>query len=80
MKGLRPMRKEDVGAVRELLTRYLERFHLRQEWSDEEVEHWLCSEASKGVVWSYVVEVDGKVTDFVSYYLLEVSIYPPILS
>lgn len=74
IRGLRPMETRDVPSVRSLLTRYLERFHLRQEFSEEEVAHWLCSEASKDVVWSYVVEgQDGKVTDFVSYYLLEVS-------
>lgn len=73
-KGLRPMRAEDVPAVMDLLVRYLERFHLRQEWTKEEIEHWLCSEASKGVVWSFVVEdEDKKITDFMSYYLLEVS-------
>ncbi|KAF2484008.1 acyl-CoA N-acyltransferase [Neohortaea acidophila] len=71
LKGLRPMKKEDVPAVKDLLTRYLDRFHLRQDWTDEEIEHWLCSEASKGVVWTSVVEIDGKITDFVSYYLLE---------
>ena len=58
----------------ELLVRYLERFHLRQEWTKEEIEHWLCSEASKDVVWTYVVEKEnGGISDFMSYYLLEVS-------
>lgn len=76
LKGLRPMKKEDVPAVKALLTRYLDRFHLRQDWTDEEIEHWLCSEASKGVVWTSVVEIDSKITDFVSYYLLEVSSIP----
>ncbi|KAK4547073.1 hypothetical protein LTR36_001294 [Oleoguttula mirabilis] len=71
-QGLRLMRKGDVPAVRALLARYLERFHLRQEFSEAEVEHWLCSPASKDVVWCFVVEdEEGKVTDFVSYYLLE---------
>ncbi|KAI6906050.1 N-myristoyl transferase, partial [Hortaea werneckii] len=71
-KGLRPMKKEDVPAVRELLTKYLERFQLRQEFTEEEIEHLMCSEQSKGVVWSFVVEKDGgKITDFISYYLLE---------
>lgn len=75
LKGLRPMRKGDVSAVKALLERYLDRFHLRQAWTEEEVEHWFCSEASQGVVWAYVVESeDGSgVEDFVSYYLLEVS-------
>ncbi|KAK5132117.1 hypothetical protein LTR08_000368 [Meristemomyces frigidus] len=73
-KGLRPMGRGDVGQVRVLLERYLKRFHLRQEFDEEDIEHWFCSEASKGVVWAYVVEGDGgKITDFMSYYLLEVS-------
>ena len=79
LKGLRPMKATDVPAVKDLLVRYLERFHLRQEWSEEEIGHWLCSEASKGIVWSFVVEHEGRVTDFVSYYLLEVSnLYLPM--
>ena len=74
IKGLRLMKRDDIPAVKELLVRYLERFHLRQEWNTEEVDHWLCSEASKDVVWSYVVEKEGGgISDFVSYYLLEVS-------
>lgn len=72
-KNLRPMKKEDVPAVKDLLLRYLDRFHLKQEFSNEEIEHLLCSEAAKGVVWCSVVEQDGKITDFISYYLLEVS-------
>ena len=75
IKGLRPMKPEDIPAVMELLAKYLERFHLRQEWTQEEIAHWLCSDSTKGVVWSYVVEDSekGKITDFVSYYLLEAS-------
>ena len=71
-KGLRLMKKEDIPAVGDLLNRYLKRFQLRQEFDLEETEHVFCSEASKGVVWSYVVEQEGKITDFISYYLLEV--------
>jgi glycylpeptide N-tetradecanoyltransferase len=74
IKGLRPMKSEDIPAVMELLVKYLDRFHLRQEWTQEEIAHWLCSDATTGVVWSYVVEDSekGRITDFVSYYLLEV--------
>ncbi|KAK5676504.1 glycylpeptide N-tetradecanoyltransferase [Elasticomyces elasticus] len=72
LKGLRAMKAGDLPAVKVLLTRYLERFGLRQEFGEEELEHWLCSKQSEGVVWSWVVE-DGKggISDFVSYYLLE---------
>lgn len=78
LPGLRAMQRKDVPAVRTLLISYLERFHLRQEWSPEEIEHWFCSAASKDVVWSYVVEdpTTGQVTDFMSYYLLEVKPFP----
>lgn len=69
--GLRPMKPADVPAVKSLLDRYLERFDLGQELSEDEVRHWLCSDASKNVVYAHVVEKDGKITDFISYYLLE---------
>jgi glycylpeptide N-tetradecanoyltransferase len=68
-KGLRPMKVADVPAVKDLL----DRFHLKQEFSDAEIEHLLCSAAAKDVVWSFVVEEKGKITDFISYYLLAVS-------
>lgn len=73
-KHLRPMKPADVDQVRDLLVRYIDRFHLKQDFSREEMAHLLCSEASKGVVWAYVVEQDGKITDLVSFYLLEVSL------
>lgn len=72
VKGLRPMKPADVPAVKDLLVRYSERFHLRQEFTEEEIAHWICSSTSKGVVWSYVVEEEGRITDFISYYQLEV--------
>lgn len=66
------MTPNDIPAVRDLLSRYNERFHLRQDFSEEEIAHWICSDVSKDVVWSHVVEENGKITDFISYYLLEV--------
>lgn len=72
IKNLRPMKPADIPAVKDLLVRYTERFQLRQDFTDEEIAHWICSDTSKGVVYSYVVEEEGKITDFISYYLLEV--------
>jgi len=71
IKGWRQMTTADLPAVKTLLVRYLERFQLRPEFSDEELAHYICSDFSKGVVSSFVVENAGKITDFVSYYLLE---------
>ena len=77
IKGLRPMRESDVKPVKALLERYLARFSLRQEFEEGELEHWLCSAQSEGVVSSFVVEDPSskEITDFVSYYLLEVSVH-----
>lgn len=74
--GLRPMEAKDADQVKDLLTRYLARTHLAQEFSKEEVEHWFINkekDADKQVVWAYVVEdaSSGKITDFVSFYCLE---------
>ncbi|KAK8173734.1 acyl-CoA N-acyltransferase [Phyllosticta citrichinensis] len=77
--GLRPMQLKDVEAVQDLLTRYLQRSQMAQEFSKEEVEHWLLHKedgANEQVVWSYVVEdpSSGKITDFFSFYCLESTI------
>ncbi|KAI5211037.1 hypothetical protein E4T38_01573 [Aureobasidium subglaciale] len=70
-KGLRKMEGEDLARVCELLNAYSSKHSLRQQWTEQEVLHHFCSEASKNIVSSFVVEVNGKITDFMSYYLLE---------
>mmetsp|Transcript_65225 Transcript_65225/g.96446 ORF Transcript_65225/g.96446 Transcript_65225/m.96446 type:complete len:486 (+) Transcript_65225:137-1594(+) len=73
--GLRPMTKEDVPAVHELLSKYLEKFSLSVLFTPEEIGHWILPR--KGVINSYVVEApadeDGgakKITDLCSFYHL----------
>lgn len=72
--GVRPMTKQDVPVVGDLLGRYLARLDMAQEFSEEELGHWLLnndtSSADK-VVYAYVVETGGKITDFFSFYCLE---------
>ena len=78
--GLRLMKDADIPAVTDLLGRYLKRVNLAQEFSEEEVKHWLLDneadpKSAKRVVWTYVVEdSQGKITDFVSFYCLESTI------
>ena len=77
--GLRPMQKKDVGQVKRLLERYLKRFAMAPEYSEDEVEHWLVHDetaAADQVIWSYVVEDYNthKITDFFSFYILESAI------
>jgi glycylpeptide N-tetradecanoyltransferase len=76
--GLRKMQKKDVGAVFDLLGRFLKRYDIHPAFSKEEIDHWLLHQDSRGeqVVWSYVVEDSHtkKITDFVSFYSLESSV------
>lgn len=75
--GWRDMGEKDVDAVAQLLTKYLKRFQLVQEWTREEVEHWFLNkqkDPDERVIWTYVVEKDGRITDFASFYNLESTI------
>jgi glycylpeptide N-tetradecanoyltransferase len=73
--GVRPMQAKDVDQVTNLLAKYLARFDISQVFSKDEIRHWaLQSPNAEQVVWSYVVETGGKVTDFFSFYVLESSI------
>jgi len=67
-QGLRAMEPKDVDGVHKLLTEYLEKFQLKVMFSRDEVEHWLLPREK--VINSYVVETDGEVTDFLSFYHL----------
>jgi glycylpeptide N-tetradecanoyltransferase len=76
--GLRPMTAADIDSVLDLLSRYLKRFDLAQEFTREEIDHWLLNkieDQEDRVVWAYVVESEpGKISDLVSFYCLESSV------
>lgn len=57
-KGLRAMKEADVPAVQKLMKRYLDRFDMAPEFSEDELRHWLIPKQNvEQVIWSYVVEV-----------------------
>uniref|UniRef100_A0A3Q2QJL8 Glycylpeptide N-tetradecanoyltransferase n=1 Tax=Fundulus heteroclitus TaxID=8078 RepID=A0A3Q2QJL8_FUNHE len=66
--GLRPMTKKDVPVVHRLLREYLSQFNLVPAMNEEEVEHWLLPQ--ENIIDTFVVENEGKVTDFLSFYTL----------
>lgn len=69
IQGVRKMTKKDSKAVHELLTNYLLKFPIHQEFSYEEVVRNLVPK--EGVIYSYVVENSEKqITDFISFYSL----------
>ncbi|KAJ1564485.1 glycylpeptide N-tetradecanoyltransferase [Nowakowskiella sp. JEL0078] len=62
------MRDSDVSSVTTLLNAYLSAFSLAPVFSEADVHHWLMPLNS--VVFSYVVEKEGVVDMFVSFYSL----------
>uniref|UniRef100_A0A060T9G1 Glycylpeptide N-tetradecanoyltransferase n=1 Tax=Blastobotrys adeninivorans TaxID=409370 RepID=A0A060T9G1_BLAAD len=74
LDSLRRMTKADVPQVKKLLDKYLGRFDISPVYTEEDLEHWLVNSSSKDekeVVYAYVVEKDGQITDLVSFYILE---------
>lgn len=74
--GLRPMKVDDIDAVKDLLERYERRFSLNKAFTRDEIEHWLVHKEipdQEQVIWSYVVEdpETHRITDFFSFYNLE---------
>nr|AVV27014.1 N-myristoyltransferase [Euglena longa] len=65
---LRPMKEADVPKVLALLSKYLERFVFAPHFEEHDIKHWFLPR--DGVVNAYVVEKDGAITDFVSFYTL----------
>ncbi|WFD32865.1 glycylpeptide N-tetradecanoyltransferase [Malassezia sp. CBS 17886] len=80
LPGLREMTADDVAAVGHLLRRYLRRFDMAPQFTDEEVAHLFLSGRGQDtngvpgrrgqVTWTYVVECDGRITDMASFYSL----------
>ncbi|XP_073991019.1 N-myristoyl transferase [Rhodnius prolixus] len=66
--GFRKMTATDLPKARKLLTDYLTKFDLAPVFSEDEFRHWFLPQP--GIVDAFVVEVDGEVTDLVSYYTL----------
>jgi glycylpeptide N-tetradecanoyltransferase len=70
IQGLRPMRRRDDGAVAQLLNAFLVPYHLRYYFSKANVGKQF--RGPQDVVFSYVVEnADGQITDFISFYRIE---------
>ncbi|KAI8907302.1 glycylpeptide N-tetradecanoyltransferase 2 [Gorgonomyces haynaldii] len=72
LSGLRLMEQRDVKQVQVLLGQYLEQFEVAARFSEEEIAHWLLPR--DGVIYSYVIEEDDQVTDFVSFYCIPSSV------
>jgi len=73
LPGIRAMTASDVEGVKDLLnTELAKHTKVHFHWSNEEVKHFLLP--LKGVIYSYVIKENGKITDFFSFYSLPSSI------
>merc|ERR1712216_1097611 len=70
--GLRKLEEKDLPQVLPLLKKYLAQFDLHPVFDLDDARHWLLP--VEGVVYSFVVEREGKVTDLCSFYSLPSSI------
>lgn len=71
-ENLRPLEKADCPTACALLNDYLKKFNLHMHFEVPDFEHWFLP--VKGVIQTFVVTKDGKVTDMISYYSLPSSI------
>jgi len=69
--GIRPMTAADIPAAYQLLKKYLEKFKLVAEFTEEEFHYWMLPKYPD-VVYAFVVEdpETKQITDFVSFYTL----------
>jgi glycylpeptide N-tetradecanoyltransferase len=77
LSGVRPMKRADIPSVSKLLKRYLDTMQIAQVFNEKEFSHWMLNEETpveEQVVYPYVVEQNGKITDFFSFYRLESTI------
>lgn len=70
--GLRLMKYEDIDKAFDLFIKYQSRFDIIQVFDKSEFKHWFLS--GEGVIYSYVVEINNNITDFVSFYSLPFTI------
>uniref|UniRef100_A0A0K0DG70 Glycylpeptide N-tetradecanoyltransferase n=1 Tax=Angiostrongylus cantonensis TaxID=6313 RepID=A0A0K0DG70_ANGCA len=70
--GLRLLEKKDISSAWKLLSEYLKRFCLAPVFTKKEFEHVFTP--IEDVVYTYVVETGGKVTDMLSFYSLPSSV------
>ncbi|KAG8178139.1 hypothetical protein JTE90_029445 [Oedothorax gibbosus] len=66
--GFRAMKEKDCKQALKLLSEYMMKFDLAPAFNEEEFKYWFLPRPD--IVNSFVVEVNGTVTDFVSFYTL----------
>jgi len=71
-KGLREISSLDIPQIYNLLNVEQQKYNLAIQFTEEELYHWLIT--IKDVIYCYVVENDGIITDFISFYCVSLSV------
>ncbi|KAH3674782.1 hypothetical protein WICMUC_002985 [Wickerhamomyces mucosus] len=78
LKNLRRAELKDFDQVFTLLTKFQSKYELIQDFTRDELKHWLFGDNTlsndKKVVHTFVVEENDRITDFFSFYLLPFTI------
>lgn len=72
LPGVRPMEPKDMDQVHKLLSEYLDKIATHFVFSKEELAHFILPR--ENVIESFVIETEGEVKDFFSFYSLPSSI------
>lgn len=78
VKNLRRAKPSDFEGIETLFNKFQSRYELVQDFTSEELKHWLIGQEDlkdeEKVIHTFVVEENGVITDFFSFYLLPFSI------
>lgn len=66
--GFRALQETDVPKAHKILCEFFLRFDLAPIFTEEEFKHWLLPR--DGIVYTFIVENGGDITDLISYYTL----------
>ncbi len=69
---MRPAEEKDCGQIRKILLAFLQKFKIFADFNKKESQHWFARK--ENVLESYVIEKNGKITDFLSFYCLNTSV------
>lgn len=69
---LRKTEERDIKQLQKLIQNYIKQFTIFQEYTKEETKHWFIHRSD--IIESYVVEKNGKISDFFCFYSLPSSI------
>ena len=73
IKNIRLFKSTDAEQVTNLIMNYLSTFSVHFKFTQDEIKYWLLPKTD--IIYSYVVENNNKITDFISFFCLSSTIF-----